>query len=136
MLYVSRGGRTCSCLKSEESELSWSEEGRKWEWCCFIKIIIAKSIYPAEFRDHLLGVKSFFFFFLSFLWPHPWHMEGPRLGVQSELRLRLSCARATATWDPSHSRDLRHRSWQRQIPSSWSEARDRTHNLMVLSQIC
>ena len=27
----------------------------------------------------------FFFFFLSFLGPHPWHMEVPRLGVEQEL---------------------------------------------------
>ena len=26
-----------------------------------------------------------FFFFLPFLRPHPWHMEDPRLGVESEL---------------------------------------------------
>ena len=26
-----------------------------------------------------------FFFFFVFLGPHPWHMEGPRLGVESEL---------------------------------------------------
>ena len=30
-------------------------------------------------------VRFFFFFFLSFLGPHPWHMEVSRLGVQSEL---------------------------------------------------
>ena len=28
---------------------------------------------------------SFFLSFLSFLGPHPWHMEVPRLGVESEL---------------------------------------------------
>ena len=28
---------------------------------------------------------SFFFFFLIFLGPHLWHVEGPRLGVESEL---------------------------------------------------
>ena len=28
---------------------------------------------------------SFPFFFLVFLWPHPWHMEVPRLRVESEL---------------------------------------------------
>ena len=28
---------------------------------------------------------AFFFFFLVFLGPHPWHMEVPGLGVESEL---------------------------------------------------
>ena len=36
----------------------------------------------------------FLFFFLSFLWPHPQHMEVHRLGVKSELQLP---AYATAT---------------------------------------
>ena len=27
--------------------------------------------------------KFLFFFFLSFLGPHPWHIEVPRLGVKS-----------------------------------------------------
>ena len=42
----------------------------------------------------------YFFVFLSFLVPHPRHMEVPRIGVQLELQL-LAYARATATWDPS-----------------------------------
>ena len=41
----------------------------------------------------------FFFFFLSFLGPHPWHMEVPRLRVELELRLPAYTT-ATATWDP------------------------------------
>ena len=46
------------------------------------------------------------FFFLSFfLGSHVWHMEVPRLGVESELQLP-PCATATATQDPSHINDL------------------------------
>ena len=43
-----------------------------------------------------LGVNFFFLsLFFFFLGPHVWHMEVPRLGVQSELDT------ATATSDPS-----------------------------------
>ena len=44
-------------------------------------------------------------------------------------------ATATATPDPSRVWDLHHGSWQRWILNPLSEARDRTHNLMVPSQI-
>ena len=65
---------------------------------------------------------------------HLWHIEVPRLGVESELLL-LVYAGATATPDPSHVCDLHHRSQQCQILNALSEARDRIHNLMVPSQI-
>ena len=80
-------------------------------------------------------LSTFFFFFLSFLGPYPWHMEVPRLGVKSELLL-LAHARATATPDPSHICDLHHGSRQRWILNSLSKARVRIHNLMVPSRIC
>ena len=54
--------------------------------------------------------------------PHPWHMELPRLGVESKLQLP-----ATATPDPSRICNLHHSSQQCQILNSLSEARDRTH---------
>ena len=41
--------------------------------------------------------------------PHPWHMEGPRLGVESELQLPAYTT-ATETRDLSHIRDLHHSS--------------------------
>ena len=41
-------------------------------------------------------------------------MEGPRLGVQSELQLWVYTT-ATATWDPSRVCDLPHSSWQHRI---------------------
>ena len=62
-------------------------------------------------------------------------MEVPRLGVESELSLP-AYARATAMRDPSCIFDRHHSSWQHQMPSPLSEARDRTRNLMVPSRIC
>ena len=61
-----------------------------------------------------------------------WHMEVPRLGVESELELP---AYATATQDPSRVFDLQHSSWQCQILNPLSEARDQTCNLMVACRI-
>ena len=62
-------------------------------------------------------------------------MEVSRLGVKSELQL---LARTTATATPDWSRicNLHLSSQQRQILNPLSKARDRTHNLMVPSQIC
>ena len=45
-------------------------------------------------------VNLFFFFFFVFLGPHLWHMEVPRLGVESELQL-LTYTTAIAMPDPS-----------------------------------
>ena len=73
------------------------------------------------------------FVFLSFLGPHPRHMEVPRLGVPGELQ-PPACTAATATRDPSHVCGLRHSPRQRQILSPRSEARDRIRNLMVPSR--
>ena len=64
-------------------------------------------------------------------------MEFPRLGVVSELQpLAYATATATTIPDPSHICDLNDSSWQRQILNPLSEARDRTHNLVVPSWIC
>ena len=69
-----------------------------------------------------------FFFFLGL---HLQHMEVPRLGDKLELQLPAYTT-ATVTPDPSHVCDLYHSSRQCGILNS----RDRTHNLMVPSQIC
>ena len=58
----------------------------------------------------------------------------PRLGIELELQLPAYIT-AAATRDPSRACDLHHSSQQRQIPNPLSEARDRTRNLMVPSQI-
>ena len=73
-----------------------------------------------------------FFFFLG---PHLEHMEVARLVVESELQL-LAYATATATSDPSRICDLHYCSQQCWILNPLSEARDRTCNLMIPTQIC
>ena len=75
----------------------------------------------------------FFFFFLIFLGPHLWHMEVPRLAVESELQL---LAYTTAMPDPSRVCQLYHSSQQHWILNPLNEARDRTHILMDTSQVC
>ena len=60
-------------------------------------------------------------------------MEIPRLGVKSELQL-LDYATTTAARDPRFN--LHHSSRQPWILNPLSEARDRTHKLMVTSRIC
>ena len=62
-------------------------------------------------------------FVCLFLGPHLQYMEVPRLGIKLELQL-LAYATATAMQDPSYICDLYHSSWQRQILSPLSEARD------------
>jgi len=79
-------------------------------------------------------VFTYLFLFFCFLGPHLWHIEVPRLGVQSELQL-LAYTTATATQDLSHICDLHHSSWQRLILNPLSEARDRTQDLIIPSQI-
>ena len=63
-----------------------------------------------------------------------YHMAVPRLGVQSELQL-VTYATATRMQDLSHVCDLHLSSWQHWILNPLCKARDRTHNLMVPSQI-
>ena len=58
-----------------------------------------------------------------FLGPHPWRMEAPRLGVESELELP-AYATATAMLEPSHIHNIHQSSQKRQIPDPLSEARD------------
>ena len=88
------------------------------------------------FKQHKLlppsPMRSLFFFFFFFLGPLLWHMEVPRLGVQSELQLPAS---TTATADQRCVCDLPHSSWQRRILNPQGKARDRTHNLLVPSWI-
>ena len=75
-----------------------------------------------------------FFFFLSFLGPHLWHMEIPRLGVELELSLS-AYARATAMKDLSRVCNLHHSSRLCWILNPLSKARDQTRNLVVPSRI-
>ena len=76
-------------------------------------------------------------FFLVFFRADSWHMQVPRLGIESELQLPATAtATATATWDLSCVCDLHHSSQQRLIPDPLSEARDQTPILMDTSWIC
>ena len=68
-----------------------------------------------------------------FLGPHLWHMEAPRLGVESELQLPAYTT-AIATRDLSHIYNLHLSSQQRQILNAPNEARDQTSILMDASQ--
>ena len=72
------------------------------------------------------------FLFFVFLGLYPWYMEVPRLVVKSELQLP-SYATSTAMPDLSCVCDCS--SWQCQILSPLSEARDRTCIFMVTSQV-
>ena len=67
--------------------------------------------------------------FFCFLGPHLWHMEAPRLGVESELQLPIYTT-ATATLDLSCVCDLHYSSRQHQSLNPLSGARDRTRVLM------
>ena len=62
------------------------------------------------------------------------HMEGPRLGVESELQLP-AYAIGTAMQDQSHVYDLHHSSRQRRILNPLSKAKDQTCVLMYLSWV-
>ena len=63
------------------------------------------------------------FIYLVFLGPHPWHIEVPRLGIESELQLP-AYATTTATWDLSHVCNLHHSSEQCQVLNPLRKARD------------
>ena len=79
----------------------------------------------------------FILFYCSCLWLHSQHMEVPRLEVESELQLlTYTIAAARATTDLSRSCGLHHSSWQHQILSPLSEAREHTHILRDTSWIC
>ena len=58
-----------------------------------------------------------------------WHIEAPRLGVESELQLP-AYATATAIPNPSYICDLHHSSRQCQILNPLSKARGQIHILM------
>ena len=71
----------------------------------------------------------------SFLGMHSWHMEVPRLGIESELQL-LAYATATATPDPRRICDLHRGSVQCQILNPLSGASNQTHILMDTCWVC
>ena len=96
--------------------------------------------YSGRLMSQIVGLsfkallKWIFFFFFSFLGPHPCHMEVPRLGVELE-PWQPAYTTATATRDPSHTCDLHHSSRQHRILNPVSEVRDQTCVFMDVHQI-
>ena len=88
--------------------------------------------------DHSQGGKEYFkwkcFIYLFFLGMHLWHMEVPRLGVESELQLS-AYATATAMQDPNHNCSLCCSLGQCRVLNPAREARDWTCILMDTSWI-
>ena len=76
-----------------------------------------------------------FFSFFVFLGLHLCHMDVPRLGVKSELQLRVAYTTARATQHPSHIFDRHTFDLQCQILNPLSEARDPTCILMDTSPV-
>ena len=74
----------------------------------------------------------FFFFFFSLSAPTAYASSQAR-GLIGAIAAGLTTS--TATWDLSRVCDLHHNSWQHRIRDPSSEARDRTHHLMVRSRI-
>ena len=66
---------------------------------------------------------SFCFVLFCFSRLHPWHMEVPRLGVESEIQL-LAYTTATTIQNLSHVSNLHNSSQQHQILNQLSEAKD------------
>ena len=48
-------------------------------------LLDAKFLIICNTKNILFLNKIFIFYFFVFLGPHPWHMEIPRLGIESEL---------------------------------------------------
>ena len=108
----------------------------------FLVVNLSTTLFSTFVCAHLSRLTEFMFespLFLLLplfcLGPYPWHMEVPRLGVQSELQ-QPAYTTATATWDLSCLFNLHHSSWQCRIPYPLNKARDQTRILMDVNQIC
>ena len=67
----------------------------------------------------------FFFFFFFFFWPHPWHGEVPRLGVERETRVAATSLRHSHSNTASGTEDLnRHLSKEdiHMVKGTWKDA--------------
>ena len=96
-------------------------------------ILVMFLIYCSVTGTPHLSFLTLCLFSLCFLGPHSWHMEFPRLGVESKLQLP---AYTTAVPDLSHIWNLYHSSWQHQILNPLGKARDLTCILMGTSWVC
>ena len=128
-----------------ELSLCFCQQSGEYVWVGFTFGLSVALIYVSMLSlipHHLLYWRSFIVNFLvfvvclffCFLGPHLWHMEVPRLGVESELQLPVYTT-ATATWDLSRICSLRHGSWQHRILNWLSEARDWNCILMDPSRV-
>ena len=96
---------------------------------------MGKIISSYNLRLAMLGHRVLIFSFFCILGLYPWHVEYPRLQVESELQQLKACTTATATRNLSHVWKLYHSSRQCQILNPLNEARDWTHILMVTSRV-
>ena len=74
----------------------------------------------------------YFIYLFLFLGLHLWHMEVPRLGVESEVQLPAYTT-ATTTQDQSHFCNLGQSSRQHRILNPLSKVRDQIHIFMATS---
>ena len=81
--------------------------GLKW----YLMLLVCVFLMASDVEHLFMRLFAFFFFSLGLC---PWHMEVPKLGVQSELQLPAYVT-ATAAPDPSQVFDLHHSSQQHRI---------------------
>lgn len=125
-----RGGCVCVCVRACAHE------------CVCVCLGLDKQVMFSRFlpeKTSLVGPTgllrvSFLVFFFCFLGPHLWHLEVPKLEVESALQ-PPAYTTATAMRDLSRVCDLPHSSWQRRILSPPREARDQTRVLMDTSRV-
>ena len=98
------------------------------------KLILCVYIFVYRKDKIYICVRILTRFFFFFLGPHPWHMEVPRLGIESQLQLPAYTT-VTAVQCPSHVCDLHHSSRQNWILNLLSEAGNGTCHLIVTSWI-
>ena len=81
--------------------------------------INSTNIFRVKSKIKKTSSNAIAFLFFFFLGPHPWLMEVPRLGVESQLQLP-TYAIATATREVSYIYGLHHSSQQHQIQTHWA----------------
>ena len=113
-----------------------------WNSICFIprrknRYIVTwkKKTKKKKTKNEIVCTSIFFFFFSVFLGPCLWHMEVPRLEVESELQLPVYPT-ATEMPDPRRVCNLHQSSQQCWILDRLSKARDQTCVLMETSWAC
>ena len=96
-----------------------------------VRVFLFVCLFVCLFTSRVVELYLFCFCFLGL---HPWPMELPRLGVESELQLQ-DYTTATTMRNLSHVFDLHPSSQQCGILNPLSEARDRTCILMDTNRI-